>query len=54
MNKEEVKKPNRGDMTTLRPDKQIEAVWVIEMRVICFFLSFLETDAWMKSFLKTF
>ena len=55
MNKEEVRKPKKhGDMTTSRPDKQIETALGIEVTVIYFFLSFLETDVWMKSFLKTF
>ena len=53
MNKEEVRKPNHGDMTTSRPDKRIKAAGDRGDSDL-FFLSFLETDAWMKSFLKTF
>jgi hypothetical protein len=40
MNKEEVRNPNHGDMTTSRPDKQIKAAWGIEVTVIYFFFRF--------------
>jgi hypothetical protein len=41
MNKEELRKPSHGDMTTSKPNKRIEEAWEIEVTLINFLFNLL-------------